>query len=318
MKKILSLLVALAVIVIPMSTALANPMATSSNTAYIYLTPQADGSIAVKEKHYGAIEVGQEFTLPAEAQNVTVNFGELTSETTVTAVASEPVDMDGDGVADEVPPTIDVTYTLPASTEVTYTAQQEGEYMIFMMPQDLGAMTSPDGALAPASQPFAIADVVYNALVTPAPLSIGQEVTVGVSADPNAAASGDTSSEGEVTKTSSSPMSPQHVRLWKESPFGELNPHVVTAVLIVLVAAGVGFYIYVRIKDRKREAAKIEINEEEFMELVETRRIILTKITELESLYEKGEVNEEAYHAKNRAYREQLTKVFLKLKHFTD
>lgn len=122
-----------------------------------------------------------------------------------------------------------------------------------------------------------------------------------------------------VTRSSPSFHNPGHLRLWNDSPLRSFDPHLVTAILLIIIVAGIGWFIYFQIKHRELEE-KIETNTDEkrFHDLVVKQKVILNKLVELEEMLKKGELSDEEYEIKVGAYRQHLIKVKVELRQFMD
>lgn len=122
-----------------------------------------------------------------------------------------------------------------------------------------------------------------------------------------------------VTRSAPSFHNPGHLRLWNDSPLRSFDPHLLTAILLIIVIAGVGWFIYFQIKNRNLEE-KLEnsVDEKKFHELVVKQKVILNKLIELEEMHKKGELTDEVFENKSSAYRETLVKVKLELQRFMD
>lgn len=122
-----------------------------------------------------------------------------------------------------------------------------------------------------------------------------------------------------VTRSNPSFHNPGHLRMWYESPLRNFDPHLVTAILLLIVIAGVGWFIYFQLKNRASEE-KIEnnVDEKEFNELVVKQKVILNKLLELEEMHKSGELSDEEYEKKASLYRDHLVKVKVALQRFMD
>lgn len=122
-----------------------------------------------------------------------------------------------------------------------------------------------------------------------------------------------------ISRSSPSFHNPGHLRMWYESPLRSFDPHLFTAILVIIVVAGIGWFVYFQIKNRAIEE-QIESTDDEkhFHELVLKQKVILNKLVELEDLNKSGELSDEEYEKKAAAYREHLVKVKLQLQQFMD
>ncbi len=122
-----------------------------------------------------------------------------------------------------------------------------------------------------------------------------------------------------ISRSAPSFHNPGHLRMWYSTPLRSFDPHLVTAILILIVVAGVGWFIYFQMKHNKAEE-KIESNSDEkvFQELVVKQKVILNKLLELEESYKAGQLNDHEYEKKDALYREHLVKVKVELQRFMD
>lgn len=122
-----------------------------------------------------------------------------------------------------------------------------------------------------------------------------------------------------VSRSTPSFHNPGHLRMWYSTPLRSFDPHLVTAILILIIIAGVGWFIYFQIKNRTAED-KVETNPDEkvFQELVVKQKVILNKLLELEELHKSGNITVDEYEKKESLYREHLVKVKMELQRFMD
>ncbi len=122
-----------------------------------------------------------------------------------------------------------------------------------------------------------------------------------------------------VTRTAPSFHNPGHLRMWYSSPLRSFDPHLFTAILLLILIAGIGWYFYFQMKHRASEE-KVATNNDEnvFQELVVKQKVILNKLLELEEMYKKGNLTDEEFEKKAVLYREHLVKVKMELQRFMD
>lgn len=122
-----------------------------------------------------------------------------------------------------------------------------------------------------------------------------------------------------VTRSTPSFHNPGHLRMWYTSPLRSFDPHLVTAILALIVIAGVGWFIYFQMKHRASEE-KLEVNPDEkvFQELVVKQKVILNKLIELEEMHKIGDMADEEFEKKASLYREHLVNVKMELQRFMD
>lgn len=112
---------------------------------------------------------------------------------------------------------------------------------------------------------------------------------------------------------------PGHVRLWNETPLRNFDPHLVTALLILIVVAGVWYFIHFTIKERKKEAAAAsDADEKKFQELAAKKNILLNKILQAEEEYNAGLITEVELEERVSGYKSYLYKVKTELNQYLD
>jgi hypothetical protein len=122
-----------------------------------------------------------------------------------------------------------------------------------------------------------------------------------------------------VTRSTPSFHNPGHLRMWYSSPLRSFDPHLVTAILVLIVLAGVGWFIYFQLKHHASEE-KVEANSDEkvFQELVVKQKVIMNKLLQLEELHKAGDIGDEEFEKKGSLYREHLVNVKIELQRFMD
>lgn len=122
-----------------------------------------------------------------------------------------------------------------------------------------------------------------------------------------------------VTRSSPSFHNSGHLRLWYETPLRNFDPHLLTAILVIIIVAAIGWFIYFQLKHRELEE-KIEAgtDEKNFHDLVVKQKVILNRLLELEEMHKQGELADEEYKTKADAYRQHLVKVKVELQQFMD
>ncbi|WNF37114.1 hypothetical protein RJD24_01240 [Bacillaceae bacterium IKA-2] len=122
-----------------------------------------------------------------------------------------------------------------------------------------------------------------------------------------------------ITRSSPSFHNPGHMRMWYDSPLRNFDAHLVTAIFVIIILSGIGWFIYFQLKHRELEK-KIETGTDEkyFHDLVVKQKVILNKILELEEMHKKGELADEEFKTKLNAYRQHLIKVKVELQQLTD
>lgn len=124
---------------------------------------------------------------------------------------------------------------------------------------------------------------------------------------------------GAVTRTAPAFHNPGHIRMWEESPLHSVNPHIFLIVLLVIIIAGISYYLFFRRRDKAEEARLgADLEEEAFQLLMSKQKAILEKMIELEETHENGTLTEDEYDKKIGAYKEHLIQVKLGLRKFVD
>ncbi|OIJ20403.1 hypothetical protein BKP45_09140 [Anaerobacillus alkalidiazotrophicus] len=122
-----------------------------------------------------------------------------------------------------------------------------------------------------------------------------------------------------VTRSSPAFHNPGHLRMWYDSPFRNFDAHLFTAIIVMIICAGVGWFVYFQLKNRASEE-KLEANtdEKQFHDLVVKQKVIMNKLLELEEMKKTGNLSDADYENKSKAYREHLVKVKVQLQQFMD
>lgn len=120
-----------------------------------------------------------------------------------------------------------------------------------------------------------------------------------------------------VTRTAPSFHNPGHIRLWNDTPLRNFEPHLFMAILILLLVAGIGYFIYFKRKAKLNQTVN-EQDDDEFLELTSKKNLLLKKIVQLEEAYEAGELSLEEFNKKNTAYKNYLYKVKQELNKFLE
>jgi len=125
--------------------------------------------------------------------------------------------------------------------------------------------------------------------------------------------------DSSVTRTAPAFHNPGHVRMWEESPLHNFNPHIFLIVLIVVIIAGISYYIYFRRKARlEEERLGADKEEKAFKLLMAKQKTIMDKIIELEETFGDGKLSEDEYNKKLAAYKQHLVQVKLNLREFIE
>jgi mannitol-1-phosphate/altronate dehydrogenase len=108
-----------------------------------------------------------------------------------------------------------------------------------------------------------------------------------------------------------------HMKMWYASPLTRFDPHLMTALFIVIIVFGVSYFLYVKRKHREKEDNwKNDKQEKQFQDLMAKKEITLRKLLELEEAFDRGELNEKDYEQKAAGYKTYLHKVKKQLNDF--
>lgn len=121
-----------------------------------------------------------------------------------------------------------------------------------------------------------------------------------------------------VTRDSPAFHNPGHIRLWNDTPLRNFEPHLVSAIILLIIIVGIGYFVYFKRKDHLNEGMIKDEDDEKFRELVAKKNIVLNKILETEEDYEAGKLTEEEMKEKVTAYKKYLYKIKQDLNKFLD
>src|SRR5699024_8878355 len=111
---------------------------------------------------------------------------------------------------------------------------------------------------------------------------------------------------------------PGHIRLWNDTPLRNFEPHLLMAILILLLVAGIGYFIYFKRKAKLNKGTVNGQDDDEFLELTIKKNLLLKKIVKVEEAYEESELFYDEFNQKNTAYNNYLYKVKHELKKFIE
>lgn len=124
---------------------------------------------------------------------------------------------------------------------------------------------------------------------------------------------------GAVTRNSPAFHNPGHLRMWNDSPLRDFDPHILTAVLAIIIISAIGYYIYFSFKNREQEAAALDMEDEkDFQQLLSRRKAIVAKMVELEEAKKAGQIDDEAFAKSYKAYKDRLIKVKVEINKYTN
>lgn len=121
-----------------------------------------------------------------------------------------------------------------------------------------------------------------------------------------------------VTRSAPTFHNPGHIRLWNDTPLRSFEPHLFTAIIIIIFIAGISYFFYFRRKGKLSKDLVGDKDDERFQELIAKKNIILKKIAQTEDDYEAGKLSVEESNEKILAYKEYLYKVKLELNQFIE
>lgn len=121
-----------------------------------------------------------------------------------------------------------------------------------------------------------------------------------------------------VTRSSPSFHNPGHIRLWNDTPLRSLEPHLFTGIVILILVAGIIYFIHFKRKEKVNKGLIKDQDDEKFLELASRKNILLNKILQLEEDYESGKLSKNEFKEKNTAYKTYLHKVMQELNKFLE
>lgn len=104
------------------------------------------------------------------------------------------------------------------------------------------------------------------------------------------------------------------IEIWQQSIFHSVNPHLLTAVVVVILAGG-GWLAYKRFQKRKGDGEWIADEEEQrFLDLYQQNKILFARLTELQEKLDAGQMSSDEFAEMKAGYKEKLVMVNLELK----
>lgn len=147
-------------------------------------------------------------------------------------------------------------------------------------------------------------------------LEPGQPLDLIVLSDPGAAQN-ETKQAATVTRKPGEFHNPGHIRMWNQSQFRSFNPHVLLGVLAGILLFAIGYFGYRRWKDQRPGDSFFSCDQEALLQQLDLKQaVILKRLVELEEAYENGEMGDEEFQERKKAYRDRLLEVKLKMHEF--
>lgn len=121
------------------------------------------------------------------------------------------------------------------------------------------------------------------------------------------------SRDSRISKNSPSFHSSGHIRLWYQTPFKKMNPHLFTFIMLVLLITAVYLII------RKNIKGSVVIQQDSpgsdllFETLYSDKKKILTDLLNIEKEINEGSINQDSYSRERDKFKTQLIKINIKL-----
>lgn len=109
---------------------------------------------------------------------------------------------------------------------------------------------------------------------------------------------------------------PGHIRLWNTSVFKKLDPHLFTALLVIIPIGLIAFYVIQRRKEKMLET--VDVEELAFQKLTAKQKDLLQKLADLDEKYESGQMDEEEYTTLRENYKHRLLQIKAHLQKFSE
>ncbi|MCR6108779.1 hypothetical protein HXA35_00170 [Bacillus sp. A301a_S52] len=108
-----------------------------------------------------------------------------------------------------------------------------------------------------------------------------------------------------------------HMKMWYTSPLNRFEPHLMTAIFIIIIITGACLAIHFKFRAKSnRETWENTDEEKRFQQLMTKKNITLNKLLEIDTLYHEGKITEAEYELKSRQYRNYLYEIKKKLNDF--
>ncbi|MDF2558151.1 MAG: hypothetical protein K0R71_1979 [Bacillales bacterium] len=304
MKKFLFIVVA-AFLLMPVTSAFANPNA-EANTNYMYLLPQEDGTVLVINKFVGVKQAGVVFDVPTNATNLKVVAGSELKDGKVISLAPTEAGK------------IEYHYNIVMTNgEFNYVTPVENTSLTIMTPEGKGIVSSKEIELETDTSGAGdfnmdgLNDYFFAAFISEANKPVKLVYDQSAKA-PKPAVNEEQNTEqnnAQDDETKVTPAEPDNTTLY-----------IVLGTLGVVLVAGAGLFFYFRgqNKNRNNSDSSSDESEDDFVQLAQQRKDILSKISELQENLEAGLITEEEQLEKEKVLREKLLKITVKIKEFTE
>lgn len=124
---------------------------------------------------------------------------------------------------------------------------------------------------------------------------------------------------GNITRSGATLHPEGHMNWWYSSSFTAIEPHLFTAIILMIPVAAVFFYYMGKSKAKKRDSAWAEDETEaEFQLLMDRKRLIMSKLIELEEAEKDGEITREEFLEKEKNHKSHLYETERKLHQLID
>src|SRR5690554_2541762 len=88
-----------------------------------------------------------------------------------------------------------------------------------------------------------------------------------------------------VTRDSPAFHNPGHIRLWNDTPLRNFEPHLVSAIILLIIIVGIRYFVYFKQKDHLNKSIIKNEDNKKFKELIAKKNIVLNKILETKKNY---------------------------------
>lgn len=309
MKKFLVIILSV-FLLLPGTSVFANGMG-SGTQAYVYFMVKDGGNIQFVNKYVGVTDSNVVFKVPAGATNLEATTGCAIKDGTFVSNATG---------ADSK---IEFHYTMNLSGgNFEYSTPVPDTTVTFLVPK--GEVTSTevkvegDTSMSGDFNGDGIPDYYFETTLKDAnkPVKFTYDTTVkntAASTPQNNGQTGNTQKQNQSGNT-------QKDTTVKPAENDNTTLFIILGTFGAIVVVGVGLYLYFRSQNTNHKDSKSsnDKNEDEFVKLAKKRKDILSKISELQANLESGLITEEEHLENEKVLRNQLTKVTVKIKEFTE